>query len=385
MKIAILTQSMAANYGCNLQAYALQTVLEQFGHEVEILDRWFPIKRVSPFLKSLRNIKIFFKDCVKFCLRRPIYHAFEDDDKPYFWRNFIEFQRQYLHLSSKLYSTEDLKIYAKLHNYDAYIVGSDQVWRPAYNLGDKLYDMYLSFISGQEVIRISYAASFGVDYWEYSDEQTIVCSELLKQFDAISVREDSGVHLCKNYLNVQAKHVLDPTMLLDASDYNKIIGHENTKKVKGDLFCYILDCSIQMLEAMDLVEQRTSLKSFTCLPLVPQNTYEVFHRESGVLPSPQEWLCGFRDSKMVLVDSFHGVVFSIIYNKPFWVIGNQKRGMARFNSLLSLFGLEERLVSLDQLKCVDLNKQINWDDVNSRRATMVIDSKMFLKDALTKL
>ena len=85
---------------------------------------------------------------------------------------------------------------------------------------------------------------------------------------------------------------------------------------------------------------------------------------------------------MVLVDSFHGMVFSIIYNKPFWVIGNAKRGMARFHSLLSLFNLENRLVSSEEVQTVDLNQSINWDFVNARRAEMVAESKNFLLNNL---
>ena len=126
-----------------------------------------------------------------------------------------------------------MKAYTSQYRFDAYVVGSDQVWRPTYNLGDKLFDMYLAFADGQQVKRLSYAASFGVDKWEYSDDQTRICSELAKQFDAISVREKSGVKLCADNLGVDAIHVLDPTMLLDPSDYNKLIGKQISDKTTG--------------------------------------------------------------------------------------------------------------------------------------------------------
>ncbi len=366
MKIGIITQPMAANYGCNLQAYALQVTLERLGHEVRILDRWSQRKNEVINEHIVKRMIRFAKDTVKFVLRKSIYHTIEESDRVYYWQHFLCFQREYLHLTEKFRSSAEIKAYSDNYHFDAYVVGSDQVWRPAYNLGEKLYDMYLAFAKDQDVKRISYAASFGVDNWEYTREQTNRCSELVKRFDAISVREKSGVDLCKNNLGVKAINVLDPTMLLDVKDYNLLIERKLQGKTEGELFCYILDSSPAMLRAMDFVEKISGLKRFTCLPLVPENTYDVFDKAGSILPSPEEWLRSFRDAKMVLVDSFHGMVFSIIYNKPFWVVGNPKRGMARFNNLLSLFGLEERLVTVEQFSSINLNSPIDWREVNER-------------------
>ena len=382
MKIGILTQSMAANYGCNLQAYALQTTLERMGHDVIIIDRWD-----APCKKTLKdsivvNLIRIIKDCVKFCLRRPIFHSISTKQRKYFWQHFLRFQNEYLHLTGEITSSEKMKEYAIQNHFDAFVVGSDQVWRPAYNMGEKLYDMYLLFTEGQQVIRLSYAASFGVDIWEYTEEQTRICKELIRKFDAISVREKSGLRLCSDYLGVEATHVLDPTMLLDKGDYNSLIDKQHFEKVVGGLFCYILDTSSTTLHAMDYVEKATGLKRYICLPLIPENSYNVFNKESCVLPSPEEWLRCFRDAEMVLIDSFHGMVFSIIYNKPFWVIGNARRGMARFNSLLSLFNLEKRIVSAEQIQTIDLTEDINWDKVNAKRVELVAESRNFLYKAL---
>lgn len=384
MRIGILTQSMAANYGCNLQAYALQTSLERLGHEVEILDRWDECANMPHRNHIINKLRRFFKDCVKFILLRPIYHAIDEKKRPYFWQHFLRFQKENLHLTKKLRSSTEMKAYTSQYRFDAYVVGSDQVWRPTYNLGDKLFDMYLAFADGQQVKRLSYAASFGVDKWEYSDDQTRICSELAKQFDAISIREKSGVKLCADNLGVDAIHVLDPTMLLDPSDYNKLIGKQISDKTTGGLFCYILDSSAQSLQTIDYVEQTTGLKRFTCLPLVPENTYNVFHKKNSILPSPEEWLRCFRNAEMVLVDSFHGMVFSIIYNKPFWVIENSKRGMSRFQSLLSLFGLENRLVTVEQIRCVELTQPIEWESINALRLELKEKSIEYLIRALQK-
>lgn len=382
MKVGILTQPMAANYGCNLQAYALQTTLEHMGHKVEILDRWGPETKESTAVCFIKKVVVFFKDVIKLFLKRPIYHSIEEKDKGYYWQHIICFQKEYLHLSKKITSSIELSEYASLNQFEAYVVGSDQVWRPAYNLNDKLYDMFVAFAKDKQVKRLSYAASFGVDNWEYTAEQTRICKELIKKFDAISVREQSGLELCSDYLGVEASHVLDPTLLLEASDYNSLIEKKNIGKINGGLFCYILDTSSSTMHAIDYVERTTGLKRYICLPLVPENSYNVFSKESCILPSPEEWLRCFRDAEMVLVDSFHGMVFSIIYNKPFWVIGNVKRGMARFNSLLSLFNLENRMVASEQIQLIDLTQRINWDCVNAKREEMVAVSKQFLLESL---
>ena len=380
MKIGILTQPMAANYGCNLQAYALQTTLERMGHSVEILDRW----GTNPELDKTKIIKTFTsfaKDCIKFCIRRPIYHSIKVKDRAYFWQNIISFQKNYLHISPQHYSYSQLKNYVESVGFDGYVVGSDQVWRPSYNKNGMLENMFLDFTLDMKVKKISYAASFGVDEWEYTDQQTLKCSILAKQFDGISVREDSAIMLCKKYLGVNAKHVLDPTMLLNKEDYNTLIDIDKrtNKKSEGNLFCYILDSSDSVLVVIDYVETKTGLKRHIFLPNIPENGYDIFHKENSVLPSPEEWLKSFRDAKLILVDSFHGAVFSIIYNKPFWVIANRKRGMARFYSLLKMFKLEERLVNIEQIKTINLEKEINWDLVNSIKNEKQIESLDFLE------
>lgn len=107
------------------------------------------------------------------------------------------------------------------YGLDAYVVGSDQVWRPAFNLGPRLGNMFLDF-AGDDVKKISYAASFGCKEWEYTEEQERMCGKLAKRFDAISVREASGVDLCKEHFGVDATLVLDPTLLLNKEDYGKV-------------------------------------------------------------------------------------------------------------------------------------------------------------------
>lgn len=128
------------------------------------------------------------------------------------------------------------------HNFDAFIVGSDQVWRYKYYpwFGNDIANVYLKFASPQS-IKIAYAASFGTDLWEYPQDKTEECKMLAQKFRAISVREKSGIKLCHDFLDVNATFVLDPTMLLQKADYELLINTESLADSADRLFCYILD------------------------------------------------------------------------------------------------------------------------------------------------
>ena len=271
------------------------------------------------------------------------------------------------------------------NNIDILVVGSDQCWRPLYN--NYLDDMFLRFAEHLPIKkRIAYAASFGTDVWEYKESLTEKCAKLVKKFDIVTVREDSGVKLCKEYLCVNAFHVLDPTMLLQREDYLEILEKSNTPKSNGNLFDYILDPNPIKQQFVKNVASRVSLQSFHVLPKYNEDyrTRENVkkHLEECAYPSPLTWLAAFRDSKMTIVDSFHGMVFSIIFNVPFWVIGNSERGMSRFVSLLKIFGLEDRLISINDLNSMDLNRSIDWEYVNNILSIKRRDSYQILENAL---
>ena len=127
----------------------------------------------------------------------------------------------------------------KEYALEALVVGSDQTWRAKYNRG-RLFDMFLRFARDFTGKKIAYAASFGVDNWEYSKKQTAICTSLLQQFNAISVRETSGVTLCKEYLRLNAIAVLDPTLLIEREVYENLCVNIPLNKEKF-LVAYVLD------------------------------------------------------------------------------------------------------------------------------------------------
>lgn len=362
MRIGILTQPLHSNYGGLLQNYALQQSLIQLGHDVETID-W---KGGGRLREALYRIKVTALHALIPNRYPQLKYKPTNKELAIIQRNTNHFIDTYINHTEIVRSFDGFIRQVEKGNYDAYIVGSDQCWRPCYNAF--LYSMFLDFVQEKHVKRIAYAASFGTDKWEFTPQQTTICASLAKKFDIVSVREDSGVRLCKEYLGVDARHVLDPTMLLAKEDYIQLIEKEKETKSKGTLFNYILDPNAKKLSFIQKVAKDKGLKSFQVLPKCQaeiRTKEDVKNRiEDCVFPGVTTWLRAFMDAEMTIVDSFHGMVFSIIFNKPFWAIGNVGRGMSRFTSLLRTFHLEDRLLDEEHLDNVDFSKSINWNMVN---------------------
>lgn len=363
MKIGILTQPLHSNYGGLLQNYALQQTLISAGHEVETID-W---EGGMTLRDKLYRVKIK----VMHTLLPSKYPAFRyrpnAKEQSIIQCNTKRFIDKYINHTDAVRSHNEFMKQAEKGGYDAFVVGSDQCWRPCYN--SYLSAMFLEFVQERTVKRVAYAASFGTDKWEFTKRQTALCAPLAKMFDLVTVREDSGVKLCKEHLGVDAVHVLDPTMLLTKEDYIRLVENEKEPKSIGTLFNYILDPDVKKLAFIQRVAEAQGLTPFQVLPKCQaeiRTKDDVKKRiEDCVFPNVTAWLRAFMDADMTIVDSFHGMVFSIIFNKPFWVIGNEERGMSRFTSLLKLFHLEDRLLNADHLDNVDFSKPIDWTKVNS--------------------
>lgn len=378
MKIGILTQPLYCNYGGLLQCYALQTVLQRLGHQTLVLQREFKRKY------TLRGAIVYYiKHIVKILVgKRSSWHYIVDQKRrDYIAKNTYKFIEKNINPRSEhCYSTKELGDIVLKNKLDAIIVGSDQVWRPYYSPCQPNY--FLDFLDGRKDIKkLSYAASFGSDAWTFDEALTEQCGALLHQFDAVSVREESAIGLCMEHFGVEAQHVLDPTMLLEKEDYRAVCGQHSVGR--GSLFCYVLDRSDEKREIIAEIANRLKIKPFESMPELPDDICNLYGEiDKCVYPPVEAWLSAFDEAQMVITDSFHGTVFSIIFNKPFWVIGNKGRGMARFQSLLSQFGLEDRLLIPSKLNEINLNQPIDWEKVNHKRAELKKLSLEFLETAL---
>lgn len=354
MRIGILTLPLHTNYGGILQAYALQTVLERMGHEVVVFDT--PNKVPLPPLLKL-----------PFCYGKRLVQKLKGQKIRIFQESYlntikpiIEFEvNQFITKSINRRVVKDLNL-LNPKDFDAIIVGSDQVWRPKYFWEYKggIANAFLYFARKWNIVRIAYAASFGTDNWEYSDKQTKECGKLLRIFNSVSVREDTAIYLCKEKFHVDASHVLDPTMLLSANDYINIFNASNTSKSKGNLLIYVLDTTPFIEQLINDIGKMKNLTPF-CINN-PFTEDEERTLELRKCYSVETWLRGFYDADFIVTDSFHACVFAILFKKQFFVVGNAKRGMSRFNSLLKMFGLENRMINEndDFTKIKDINYKL---------------------------
>lgn len=356
MKIGILTLPLNINYGGILQAYALQKVLRRMGHETTLIDqsvfKHLPLWR-APFHYGKRA---FFK----YILGHKKIFVFDEYRHNKIYPIISREIQSFIDCNIDRIVVSDLKKQLR-EKFEVLIVGSDQIWRPVYYR--KIWNAYLAFAEGWPVKRISYAASFGADSWEYSEKETQQCKRLLQKFDAVSVREDIGVSFCWQYLGRKAEHLPDPTMLLDKNDYIHLFELTETLPSIGNLLVYVLDMTCEKEEVIDaLTGQYGYQPFFTNNPNV-ENSY--IEAEKRIAPSVEKWLRGFYDAEFVITDSFHACVFAILFNKPFLVYGNKDRGMARFYSLLKLFKLENRLInSPSEVNFERIHELIDWSVIN---------------------
>lgn len=355
MRIGILTQHFLLNYGGIIQNFALQQVLLKLGHEPLTFEHDTCYSRARWLL---RTVKQMLQTCsLKGLPVYPVYKGRIGNE------NFIKFVLKNIRSVTVKDFTPDL---TQKYGLDAYVVGSDQVWRPAFNLGARLGNMFLDF-ADEKVKKLSYAASFGCKEWEYTEEQELMCAKLAKRFDAISVREASGVNLCKEHFEVDATLVLDPTLLLDKEDYCKICNDVPEKQ--KHIFVYSLVVSEGVLAVAKKVAEVMEL------PIVVKQAGSKVKKEDTI----ENWLTEFRDADYVVTDSFHGMVFSIIFNKPFAIVMNPSGGNDRYISLLSQLGLMERIVKDGTLPS---DSVIDWQDVNLQLANLRETSLDFLRNNL---
>lgn len=345
IKVGVLTLPLKGNYGGVLQAYALILFLKKNGFDAYLIDRQWDVRN---------NVNI------KYYVQKFIFHNIIRGKVKSFCDKWI---------NPKTFSIDNQKTMLKINeeNFDAIIVGSDQVWRVEHTAGVK-ENYFLDFVDKTKTKKIAYAASFGKDSVEGSQEYLSKISLLLKDFNAISVREESGVEICKKVFDVSAKHVIDPVLLLEKEDYINIINEENVKPKKNILTNYVLDTAPEKLKIIESVSEKLNLKinsiNYKKNPAKLMQEGFKFDFYNYIYPSLISWLAGFRDADFVITDSFHGMLFSVIFKKQFLIIGNENRGMARFSSFLRLIKQEERLISSKNVFDISIiENKINFTEI----------------------
>lgn len=316
-KIGIIT-IYNSNYGNRLQNYALQESLKKLGHDVTT------IKNVS-LLNKRKNMLEYFLRNIKYIFKRNDFV-----DKKEREGLFQEFNKN-INLTKYVFNWNSQK---KLKDFDCFVIGSDQVWNP--NIGRLTnYDLaHFSFRCN----KISYAASIGV---ESLDEFYINrLSSGLKDFKAISLREDAGVKIVKEKCDLNCCLLVDPTMLLDYDEWSSVIKKPKQYKNEKYILNYFLgDLSEENEKIINEFAKKNNCKVINLL-----RCDDPFY-ETG----PSEFLFLEKNAFMICTDSFHSSVFSILFNKPFVVFDRNQKGFnnmsSRIDTLLSKFKLEDRKFS----------------------------------------
>ena len=304
--IGILTLPFEPNYGFILQAYALFRVLKDNGLNPILLNRGW----------NQRSTSIIYK------IKRYVYYTYLCHDIQKFFNR--------INHTDVIRNSDDLYNQCLSLKLSKIVVGSDQVWAIPNTRGVGLNYFFDFLPSDTGIQRYSYAASFGKDKLNATPEEIAKIKKLLPLFDIISVREDSGVEILRNEFGIGSKCVIDPTLLLSKDIWQEFILNKRDSK---ELVTYILDENDEKSTAISKLANYRGLK-----------VHNLYNRRFRPYFTVEHWLTKICNAEFVVVDSFHGMVFAILFEKQFVVITNKKRGETRFISLLRKLGLEDRLI-----------------------------------------
>lgn len=323
MRIGLFSPHFAFNYGAVLQAFALKTFLIEHGYDAVIINRRPEYHCAIPSLSG--RIARRIEELAKF-------------------NSFGRFERKYLQPQTELIVHQKDWSKFKSFHFDAVIVGSDQVWRDDYCFTSFGYNLFLDFITDRSIKKISYAPSLGKESWNADPEVEAKVKELISDFSSISVREKSSIDILKQKFGVDSELVLDPTMLLTNEDYRR---HFRMKKqLNNYIATYILDYNDSLDMVLSNIGKDLNLNTNKIIVRkTPKSKMGRLRDRFRTMKPVLEWVSDIANAKFVITNSFHGMVFSIIFRKQFVVIMNKERGAARFKSLLSMFGLENRLIN----------------------------------------
>jgi hypothetical protein len=370
MEVGIITIHNHYNYGAALQAFALNYTVRGLGHLCKTIDC-----NIEP--AKCRSFKWSTHPGV---LITSLYNFSRFRANKLHERKFRDFVKQYIPMTDSSYETLE-QLVSSPPEFDAYITGSDQVWNP-YKIEQEIGGAYhLCFASPEKSRLIAYAPSFGLSEIPERYKKTI--EEYLMRYQFLSVREKKGQEIIFDLTGRKAEHVLDPTLLLTADEYESIIQFPSIPKE------YILVYPIELGEKMNFfnlvkeVKKQVSLPVVCLLPLNFDFRWLLIADRVILDVGPQEFLGLFKNSSIVCTNSFHGTVFSIVYNKSF--LGTPKLiTNSRTYSLLEIVGLLKRQIENVNTQNVQnaLKVSIDYSVVNQLLRASIEKSKTYLKKAL---
>ena len=354
MKIGILTFQYAnnRNFGASLQSFACKSLIEK--------------------IVKIKEIKVINYNPTNFNFIKKVFHYFTG-------LAFNDYNNKFLNLSKEIYNKKELE--ELNNNFDIFIVGSDQVWRTIW-LKEKSLHYFFDFVNDNKK-KIAYAASFGVDFWEGDEKLTEKIKSLIKRFDSISVREESGIDICKDTFGIDnVVCVLDPTLMISKEDYQPILDDWKDKNhLKKKYIAHML-----LDDTKDLKDGSKKIADYLKAEInyIKGKSIKILGKEITFYNKVSQWLTYLKDAELVITDSFHCTVFSLIFHKKFVVVANPVRGVARLETLLGKVGLKDRFFTNIEavMKSGILDKDIDYNEVDEKLEVHRKYSMEFLKKAL---
>ena len=365
-KIRITTFHRAHNYGAILQAYALQKFLEE-NNEADVKFINYENEKIE---KQYRVFKFFGRNPIKLAKQLV-------ENILYFRKNLIRYNEFNKFSNNKLKVTK--RVYKKAdeieENANVYITGSDQVWNP--KIVGELSDVYTLNFAKEGTKKISYAASVG-DANEIKKNEKIF-KEKLSGFNEISVREEDAKTELEKIIDKQIEVVLDPTMLITKEEWQAEI--KNEKKIEQKyILAYVVQEDKEFVKIVNYLSEKTGLKviHFSNKNLGINNVLK-----SAYTDGPLKFLKYIKDAEYIVGTSFHATVFSIIFNKKFFVVPHRKTG-ARVINLIKKIGIEQKrdFSTLEEFKNIDFNLEENWKKINEKILEEREKSIKWLKNAI---
>lgn len=324
-KVGIITFHASHNYGSMLQAYALQKTVEALGHNCEIINfrtsrqkkmyrSFFMEARLLPMLKTFRFPRLALRDWKKHQL-------------------FEKFIREDLKVTEREY-TDSQQLKNACFDYDAYISGSDQIWNTHCYDYDSAY--FLDFV--MDGIKIAYAPSMGPSpKTEVKTSNDPVIKNYLSTYQALSVREAGTADRIENITGIRPIICLDPTLLLNKENWYALT--DDFSYIQGEyILLYSPFYDEQMYDQTIELAEKYNLKIIVTLSTSCFRFRNNKRMEFYTVVGPKEFLTLVRFAKFVVCKSFHGIIFSLIFSRPFYAINGMNDN--RVANLLSLTGLE---------------------------------------------
>lgn len=380
MKILTITSHDVYNYGASLQAYALMTFLKNNGHDVRIIDYHpdYEFRRYS--FTHIHKGTLYYRISELFpILRRFIAFLYNRRDIKFLGRKkaFDNFTHRHLKLTSKVYhNIEELNEDKPIA--DVYIAGSDQIWNTEHGKG-KDPAFYLDFVHDKQKC-ISYAASFATEHIVKEYENFV--KSCLNNFSSISVRELTGVDIAKS-LGYDVKRVLDPTFLLSKVEWECMFStiSDSVKR----------KCEKKYVLLYNFVKDDKVVDDFA-IKCATEKDYNLISINDGYIKQfadininnagPIEFLYYIYNAELIISNSFHATVFSIIFQKNFYTFPLKgATSSSRMKDLLKLLGLEYRFK--ENGRDIDI-ETIQWNSCETELAKQILESKEWLLNAINK-